>query len=233
MVNTFTLGSKIYTQFTQNVLLTGLKNDLGQNYPKFYIILTCLIDNAGYTTYFVTTSYRREIPSSKGPNDHGRGLSFSTPEMGRRLLETHLKVGEALEVTVPGDPPIGSDKLLHVGSKIDKLIRSKSFDEEDKLLKLLLVPGLEKPQVEKIEKEIMVDIGGLLYDKDIIHRFKHSKVKVGKSWMLEFWFMPVAPRAGKKYRDTMGVLRALKSTLGLTDDEVKSISRVLQSRVEE
>lgn len=233
MVNTFMLGSKIYTQFTMSTLLVGLKNDLGQVYPKFYIILTCLVDNGGYVTYFVTTSYKREIPSSKGPNDHSRGMAFSTPDMGRRLLETHLKVDEALEVTVPGDPPIDSGKLLHVGSKIDQLIRSKSFDEDEKVLKLNLIPGLEVSQVQKMEQEILKDIGGLLYDKDVIHRFKHSKVKTGKAWQLQFWFMPPAPRSGKKYRDTVGTLRALKSILGLDDAEIKGISRVLQSRVDE
>jgi len=232
-VNAFEADGGQYLQFTQTTVLENLENDTGFVYSKFYIVIQCVIDKSARHQYFVTTNYKRVPPSAEGLHSHSRGMAFNSPDVGRRLLETHLKTDEAIDIVSPGHMPLNDRDMLTVGDKVKEKIRSQEWDDREKLLNITLKPGLSDREADNVLKSILADIGGLLYNRNSISKFRNKMVDVGKSKKISIWFQTPTPKTGKLYRDNAVALRTLKENLGLDMEEVKGIQKVLQMRVAE
>lgn len=234
-VNAFDDGGSGVIQFTLYTKLANLKNDKGFVYKDFFIIVQCAIDARGVHHYFVDTSFKFEAPSKAPLNSPVRGHSFIRPKDGLRLLQTHMKADEHLDVLTSDSLPMSEKDVSIVGKSVKDLIKSVKVDEEGGTIRFQLVPGLGDQKVQNIYKEIMADITGLLHSNRQIEKMKNKVTKtVGKKGekghAITIWFTGAIPRAGQAYRDNSSALHSLKGELGLSDDEVKKIARILRGR---
>lgn len=219
-------------QFTKYLSLTNLKNDKGQVYPKFFIVLYCCIDASGTHRYYVDTNTRYEVPSKDSLDDPSRGAYFTKSKEGLRLLHTAMKVDESLDILNKGDIPLNKSDINKLGTSIKNTIKSVVEDEKEGTIRFVLEKSVDSEQkAQNVVKVILNDVSGLTTNQ-VAH--EKIKTKVGKTkggaYSITITFAGAIPRNTKKYRDDKEVLNKLRHDLGLEDDEVRRISRVLRSR---
>ena len=230
-VNSFESNGSPILQFTLYTKLTDLKNDKGFVYKAFFITVNCCIDARGVHHYFVDTGTKYEVPSIQPLNSHTRGFGFSRPKDGMRLLQTHLKADEQLDLLAVDSLPISDKDAKIIGTRVKEYIKSQTIDEEEGTIRFVLIPNLSAQKTDTVVKTILADFGGMLQSNRAFDKIRHKITKTkGGAQAVTLWFAAALPRNGKDYRDNADALHRLKSELGLSDAEVKRISRVLRSR---
>ena len=232
-VNSFGFDKSQYIQFTQTTELNDLKNDKGFTYRSFYIVVTCTIDAKGHHTFFIDTAYKKETPSTEPLTSHGRGPAFHKARDGLRLLQTHLKVDNSLELEVPGSMPLKQADADTITGALKDYIKSSVVDEEERTVRFVLVKGLEPgPKLQNVLKSILAAVGSILHGTRKLSnlKYKNPTKTVSGSYAITIWFAASIFRGGEKYRDDSNVVQRLKTELGLSNSEVDAINRVLKSR---
>lgn len=234
-VNSFDDDGKGVIQFTFYTKLSNLKNDKGFVYKDFFIIVQCAIDHRGVHYYFTDTSFRFDPPSTESLISHSRGHSFNRSKDGKRLLQTHMKMDEHLDILTTDSIPVMDGDVSLLGKDVKDFIKSIKVDEDSAMIRFQLVPGLTDQKVQNIQKDILADLSQLLHSPRSLEKMKTKVVKTidkskKRAHAINIWFTGAIPRIGQEYRDNASALHNLKTELGLTDEEVRKVSRILRSR---
>lgn len=231
LITSFPLEKSGVVQISHTLDFTNLKNDKGFIYHKFYLTVTCCIYQ-GKRHYFVDTGFKKQVPSTAPLESHTRGPSFETAVNGLRIVQTHLKVDNALDVLMHKEIPLSDAHIPMVTSRVRKYIKKAWLDQEEKSLRIIFIPEVVPGEkYQQLITTILADVDAVVNNSRKMKALKNKPGKTkGGELSLTIWFAAGLPRVGYKYRDDKQVLRRLRDELGLSEREEHEFSKTLSDR---
>lgn len=219
-------------QFQYIVALEKLKNDKGFTYPHFHLVVTCVIDAHNHYHYYVDTGTNNPAPNITPLEHESRGFSFNTASDGRRMLQSHLLVDESIDLSIPTELPRSKEEIEGTKFRNDN-VRMVKVNETEHTITFTTDPAVGPKLVDKVVKDILADLAGLFLTKNLHEKMKHkvSKLSTG-GFKIVVWVGTPQPRIGKDYQADSHRLAVLQQDLGLDQNQVNQIRRILRGRSE-
>lgn len=210
--------------FSKYIKFNNLRNDNDFAYTEYYVIFTAIIDGQGFLQMYVNTLPKFEPPGKRLIPGH----QFNDTKSAQQEVDSLLAIEHFLGVLDRLPFPIDEKpQLKKLGAK--DFIKNIDFDPESNTIHVDFNAKVNKKNLENVVLTIYKDLQGLLTPKTQ-GKLKHKTPYLqGKLYATDFILQRASGSTSPKI-DSNGI-KMLKVRLGLDDDDISNIVRVLNKGV--